>query len=152
MTPELALATLASDTALAVALTGAADGAYRLISTMMTFALRSLTVGEGPITVGFAHSDYTVAEIKECLESQAAISAGSKIEREQSDRLVRIVGVFLSEANQNLNDGKPIKTRLNWLINIGDFVNVFVFNEDSGALQTGALMTAQGVIWVKDSD
>ncbi len=150
-TPELPLSTLASDTALTVNVAGASTSTYRAISYIASWVLKNLTAGEGPITVGLAHSDYSVTEIKECLESSASIDPGLKVEQERANRLVRIVGTFNSEANNSLNDGKPLKTRLNWLIAIGDSVVMFAFNEQSGALATGAILHSQGNLWVKDS-
>ncbi len=150
VTPEQALATLASDTALTSGITAAAVGTYRCVTAEMAWALTALTAGEGPITVGYAHSDYSVTEIKECLEAFNAIDQGNKIAQEQSNRLIRIVGT-LSETIAALNDGKPIKTRLNWLITPGDQVNMFCYNESTSILTTGAFVNGQGQFWVKDS-
>jgi len=151
---ELALSTLASDTALTAAVFGAADGAYRLISLKGTYAIRGLSAGEGPVTIGWAHSDYSVTEIKECLEAVSAISQGDKIANEKTNRLIRTIGTFpaavASSAGISLNEGRPWKTRLNWLIAVGDSVVFFVFNEDTGALSTGAIVNMQGDAWVKD--
>ncbi len=150
---ELALLTLASDTALVGSLTGAAGGAYRVISSVMTWAITKGAAGEGPITVGYAHSDYTVAEIKECLEAFASIDQGDKIAQERANRLIRVVGtISLGAGNMSvLNDGRTVKTKLNWLINIGDSVNQFAFNESTGALTTGAVTNVQGNLWIQDS-
>ncbi len=151
ITAELALVTLASDTALTVAAVAAAGGAYRLVTVKASYAMRSMAAGDGPLTVGWAHGDYSVTEIKECMEAQAAINQGNKVAQEQANRLIRIVGTFTG-GDSTLNDGRPIKTRLNWLITIGQVPNIFAFNEDSGSLTTGALMTVQGDIYIKDSD
>ncbi len=149
---ELALGTLATDTALTVQLGAVAVNSYRFMSIKATWTLSSFTAGEGPITVGYAHSDYSVTEIKECLEASNSIDPGLKIEQEQANRLVRIVGTLKGEANTSLNDGRPIKTKLNWLISPGDRVNLFAFNEDTAAnLTTGSLLNCQGQFWVKDS-
>ena len=116
-----------------------------------------MTLGDGPVTVGYAHSDYSVTEIKECLEAFAAIDQGDKIARERANRLVRTVGtlgagvVAGATSYDVLNDGKPVSTKLNWLINIGDSVVLFAFNESTGALTTGSFINAQGDIWIKDS-
>ncbi len=150
ITPELALATLGSDTALVALTTGAATDTYRMISAACTWALRGITGGEGPITVGFAHSDYGVTEIKECLEA-FSIDEGDKVSGEQANRLVRIVGTFSSEADTFLNNGRPIKTRLNWRMAIGSEVNIFAYNEDTTALTTGAVLHVAGDFWVKDA-
>ncbi len=151
VTDEQALGTLATDTALSGALHGANTVAFRVVSAKLTWALTNLTAGEGPITVGYAHSDYTVTEIKECMEAQASADIGNKVAQEQANRLIRIVGVF-SGANTVLNDGRPIKTKLNWVIGSSATLNAFIYNEDTAAnLTTGAFLNTQGDLWVKDS-
>ncbi len=151
VTPERTLTTLGSDTALSTAMVGSATSAYRCVSIKGTWTIQGLTAGEGPITVGFAHSDYSVTEIKECLEANAAIDEGDKVAQEQANRLVRVVGSFAGAANSALNDGRPISTKLNWLITTGSAPNLFVYNEFTAALTTGASVNFAGDLWVKDS-
>ncbi len=149
-----ALGTLGSATALVQGLTGSSTISYRAVTIKATWTITGLTEGEGPIVVGYAHSNYTVTEIKQAIEAAAAISPGLKVEEEQANRLVRIVGVFSGQANRSLNDGRPIKTRLNWLIPAGSSgteINQFAYNDGSGALTTGANVRVNGDMWVKDS-
>ncbi len=149
---SLALGTLGTVTAITSAALAAADGAYRIMSASLTWALEDFTAGEGPIVVGFAHGDYTVTEIKECIESGASISIGDKIANERANRLVRRVGVFDGVAGaEKLNDGKPIKTRLNWAIPIGKTLSLFAYNDGIVTnLTTGALVRINGKFWVRD--
>ncbi len=151
LTPELALGTLASDTVLDIASVAVATEPYRCVTMKNTWTLIGLTGGEGPITVGYAHADYTTTEVKECLESFASVSRQDKIANERANRLVRIVGTFQSIGSSILNDGRPIKTRLNWWIGIGQTVRVFAYNEGTGTLTTGAAIKVAGDMWVKDS-
>ncbi len=150
VTPAQALATLNGVTVIATGLSAAADGTYRLVSCIGIHSVLALTAGEGPITIGFAHSDYTVTEIKEAIESALSISVGDKVANERSNRLVRIVGEVAAERPM-LNDGMPVKTRLNWLIPIGKFVNIFAYNNNSAQLTTGGIQNFSGDLWVKDS-
>ncbi len=149
LTPTLPLGALATVTAITIATTGNADGAYRCVSIKGTWIMKELTTDEGPVIVGFAHSDYTVAEIKEAIEASASISVGNKVEQERANRLVRQVGIFME--NGALNDGEPISTKLNWLIPIGKEVNVFAYNDDTVILATGSRVNFNGNMWVKDS-
>ncbi len=153
ISPTLALGTLAFNVALTTGLTGAADGAYRAVSVSQTWSIKEMTAGQGPITFGYAHSDYTVTEIKECIEAAAAISVGNKVAQEQANRLVRVVGSFQPDdtGEAEFNDGKPVSTKLNWLIPIGDEVELFVYNDDTSALVTGGRISATGNLWVRDS-
>ncbi len=150
--PIITLGTLADVTVVTGAVTGAADGQYRAMSHKAVWSLRDFTAGEGPITVGYAHGDYSVTEIKEAIEIANSINLGDLVaSREQSQRLVRVVGVFQGTGEaESLNDGKPIKTRLNWAMPIGKALSVFAYNESGAALTTGAEIQATGDLWVKD--
>ena len=154
VTPGDALTTLGSATVVVEPFTGASTISYRAVTIKGVWTITGLTPGEGPIICGVAHSNYSVTEIKECLESAASISPGLKIEEEQANRLVRIIGTFSGQANHSLNDGKPIKTRLNWLMPAsasGSSLVMFNYNDGSGALTTGANVRFNGDLWVKDS-
>ncbi len=141
------LITLADATVLTGALTNASDNEYRALSVRGTWAMRAVTAGEGPIMVGVAHADYTVTEIKECIEAEAAMSRGDKIAREQADRLVRRIGTFANESTDEvLNDGKPITTRLNWVIADGSQINLWAYNQSGATLTTGAVVSINGKI------
>ncbi len=144
------MATTAAQVALAVGLTGAADGAYRVRSIEASWRSQELTDADGPLVVGYAHSDYSVTEIKECIEASASISQGDKIAQERANRLVRVVGSLGDAGDDELNDGLPVKTKLNWLIAIGDQVNAFVYN-DGITMTTGALVRINGHLWIQDS-
>ncbi len=147
-----ALLALANVTVVTQSITGSADGKYRMISMKATWSLRSHTAEEGPITVGYAHSDYSVTEIKEALEVQASISVGLKVEQEQANRLVRIVGTFPGlDTDEVLDHGNPIKTRLNWEIPPGLEVVQFAYNNSGSTLTTGAIVELIGKCWVKDT-
>jgi len=147
--PAQPLLTLAGVTVLTTAVTPVADGEYTLVSLKMTHNVLTLTSNEGPITIGFAHSDYSDTEIKECLEQSGAISLGGKVEQEQANRLVRVIGV-VSDLEPMLNNGNPVKTKLNWKMTIGDTVQLFAYNDNSSALTTGAIQNAMGSLWVRD--
>lgn len=150
---EVVMGTLGSDTAITGSLTGATVNGYRMVTAKLTWSIMGGTTGQGPVTVGFAHSDYSVAEIKACLESFASIDQGDKIAQELSNRLVRIVGtISMGGGNMNiLNNGLPISTKLNWKIGIGDSVNIFAFNENVAPLTTGTVLNTQGNLWVRDT-
>ncbi len=149
-TPALTLGTLADVTVLAEGLTGLSTDRYRAISFKGIWSIRNNTA-QGPIVVGFSHSDYSVTEVKECLEASGAIAPGNKVAREQANRFVRIVGSFdSSSADQVLNDGKPITTKLNWDIPIGFQVDIFAYNESGASLTTGNVIQVDGNLWVKD--
>ncbi len=126
---------------------------YRLISYVGTWVFEDAGI-VGSAVVGFAHGDYTVAEIKEAIEAAGSINVGNKVEQERANRLVRIVGTLSNSAgvvaDLVLNDGRPIKTRLNWLIPIGQTFNMFVYNDGVAAFNTASFVKVNGTAYVKD--
>ncbi len=104
---------------------------------------------------GVAHSDYSAAEIEECLEAAGAIDQGDKIAMERANRLVRSIGQFQGApgtgAGKSFNNGLPKKTKLNWYIGIGDTISAWIRNGSGAVYTTGASLVPQGNLWVKDS-
>ncbi len=111
------------------------------------------TQGDGPILVGIAHNDYTAAEIEEVIENAGSWNEGDLVSQEKSKRKVRIVGAFHTQAiaagaisQLVLNDGKPIKTKIGWILNQGQTMAIWAYNQGSGTLTTGALVILNGHI------
>ncbi len=118
-------------------------------SMKATWSLTGYTpvAADGPITVGIAHSDYTDAEIEEWLEATTSMDFSDKIAQERAKRKCRIVGVFPAEAlGEVLNDGRMIRTKAGWYLSSGEALNIWAFNEGTGALTTGASVGATGVM------
>ncbi len=136
--------TVAADDVTSTLFTPVLTESRRITSAVLTWAWHDITVGDGPIVVGLAHSDYTAAEIEECLEAAGAWDEGDKVAQEQAKRLVREVGTFSDgTTDQELNDGKPIKTKLNWLLATGDTLQTFIWNRGA-ALTTGSEVVVTG--------
>ncbi len=146
-----ALSTLGSATLIGSNLLNASDSDYRAISVDLYWALNEGTVGEGPISVGLAHGDYSDGEIEECIEQLSSMARGDKIAQEQNNRLVRMVGVFTPNTgtDQKLNDGKLIRTRLNWHITTGKTIKIWAYNNTASTLTTGAVVAVQGVLYAR---
>ncbi len=146
------LGTLADKAMLVGSLTIAADEEYCALSTMLTYALRSHTAGEGPINVGLAHGDYSATEVEEWFEAAAAISRGDKVENEKNSRLCRMVGTFSGIGTEEvLNDGKPIRTKLNWHIPEGKTINIWLYNDSGAPMSTGAKCPVSGWLTLRYS-
>ncbi len=114
-----------------------------LISSIVAiYSLRSFTpvANAGPILIGVAHSDYTGAEIEEFLETTDSWDEGNKVEQEVSKRLIRRIGTIDTPDDAAdtsvLNDGKPIKTKLNWILNQGQTLQLWVYNLGSVDVMT----------------
>ncbi len=155
---ELAVGALAADDVVSGAITQAGVGTMRFMSIKANWSILDLgSSTDDNFQFGVAHSDYTAAEIEECLEAQGAIDVGDKVAQEQSNRLVRSIGVLTQSGltaalgGIQFNDGRPVKTKLNWLMSIGDTLVVWVRNGSANVYTTNALITTIGDLWVKDS-
>ncbi len=148
---SVTLSTLANNTVISGNLTTVSTEAYRAISLNGVWSLRGLTAGEGPVIFGVAHSDYTAAEIEECLEQASGLAKSDKIATEQSNRLVRRIGVLgtNNEIDTTFNDGKNHKTRLNWGCATGQSLAGWAWNKSGGNLTTGAVLQFQGDLLIR---
>ncbi len=118
-------------------------GERMLVSSVVaTYSLSGWTGGDniGPVMVGLAHHDYTLAEIEAYLEHQTSWNEGDLVSQEIANRKIRRIGVFESPgdvgADASLNDGKPVKTKLNWILVTGQGVNFWIYNQGSAAFAT----------------
>ncbi len=147
---------LAALSVTANAITVASTDPYRLMSVDLTYKIVDLGAAtDDGQEFGLAHSDYSVAEIEECLEAQTAIDRGDKVAQEQSNRLVRSIGVMtgvgIAGGDKSFNDGRSKRTKLNWHMSIGDRLSVWIRNGSGVIYTTGSAIVCQGNIWVKDS-
>ncbi len=134
--PTQDLGTLASKDVISTVMINASTDTYRLMSTDGVWSCSGLTLGEGPVAVGIARGDYTAAEIEECLEAAGAVDLGDLLAQEKANRFVRQIAV-VSAAEPLANDGKAIKTKLNWPVAEGDQPQIWAYNISAGALSTG---------------
>ncbi len=139
---RLDLGTLAGATLVAVAFDDAVTERMLISSLVATWSLSDVTPVEncGPVIVGVAHSDYTAAEIEAVIEAVNSWDEGDLITREIMQRKVRIVGTFRDRGvpleQIVLNDGRPVKTKLNWILTTGDTLDVFAYNLGTAAFAT----------------
>lgn len=131
---------------------GTNDSRKYLISCDGQWSIQGHTVGEGPISVGYAHSDYSVTEIKECLEQTAGFNRSDKIAQEQQRRLVRRAGVFDGDQDvAKLNDGEAIRTRLGFILEEGAELAIWAHNLDTAALTTGTRVEFEGTVFFREA-
>ncbi len=141
---SLSLGTLAGATLISVDLGDAVTETTLISSFVATWMMSDFTgsAGDGPISVGVAHSDYTDVEIEEYIETVGSWEVGDLIEsREIGKRFVRRVGTFATlgggvNETSVLNDGRPIRTKLNWLLQTGQTLSIWAYNEGTSALAT----------------
>ncbi len=140
----LDIGTLAANTLVSV-ISGAVVNERTFISSIVaTHSLSNVTPAgdRGPLSVGVAHSDYTDAQIEEWIENTGSWNEGAKVSQEIARRKIKRIGTFTQPddpaAQVVLNDGKPIKTKLNWILLQGQTVRYWAFNEGSSAYATTA--------------
>ncbi len=136
------LGTLASRTAVLISTDTVIDRTL-VSSVVATYSLSGVSIGNdiGPVEVGVAHSDYTLAEIEAYLELATSWNETDLLDKEVQSRKIRRIGVFDSPVGgaggaYMLNDGKPIKTKLNWIMTNGQGLNYFAYNLGTAAFST----------------
>ncbi len=145
----IALGTLASKDLIS-AQGDASDTDIWLMSTDMVVGMEGHTVGEGPLIVGVAHSDYTDAEIEQWVENAVSWTRADQLSQEIQRRKIRTVGQFSGEGvSETLNDGKPIRTRCGWAIQDGQGLTVWVYSESGAALTTGSIVNFNGKAYTR---
>ena len=140
----LALTTLANRTLVAAVFDEVVTERSLISSLVASWAMDDFTAGIdiGPIMVGIAHSDYSAAEIEEYIENTASWAEADQIGQEVGKRKVRIAGIFGrggvsgSADHQVLNNGDPIKMKLNWILNAGQTLDLWAFNLGTAAVAT----------------
>ncbi len=150
---DLALGTLATK-ALVGGETAETVGERTLVSSIVaTWSYEGLdpVANDGPIIFGVAHSDYTAAEIEAVLENTGSWAEGDLPAQEIANRKVRIIGTFPKRGASGqlgqavvFNDGRPMKTKLNWILTTGQGLDLWAYNAGTDNLTTGSTVHAYG--------
>ncbi len=142
------LGTLADNALIATPVADSVSDRTYVSSVEAVYTLREVAAAaDTPIVVGFAHSNYTGAEIEEYLENANAWDEGDLVAQEQNRRQIVIVGTFavLGTGNQTLNDGKPIKKKAKGMIlKEGQQIDFWAWNKSGNQLTTGADFVING--------
>ncbi len=151
VSPAIEVLAMLNQAAEATNMTATMTSSGRVTSVEGTWSIDNLVAGEGPVHVGVCHPDYSDSEIAEAILVQVT-GPNALVEMERANRKVRIVGTFSAQVgNRVLNDGKPIKTKLNWAFeDDGVALAMFIFNDAQQTLTTGAFVFFEGhlnVFW-----
>ena len=128
----------------------------QIISAHLTWKMTDVPVpADDGQEFGLSHGDYTAAEVEECLEALSSIDLGNKIAQEQANRLVRSIGTMENtsagtDGGMNFASGRQVKTKLNWRLSSGHEINLWIRNGSDTVWTTGANISVQGVLWVRD--
>lgn len=145
----LALSTLGGASLLGADLFPSVDGDFYVVSVKGNWTIKDQTAGEGPIIVGFAHGDYTDAEIEEWYEVTGEFIRGDKIANERARRRCRESGAFQCKDQQpeTLNDGNPQNTPMRFVIEDGQNIKFWAYNDSGATLTTGAIVEFRGKVF-----
>ncbi len=148
---ELTTSVLSSKTASKVAFPEAVSETARISSVVARYSMQNFTpaVDAGPIMVGLAHSDYSVAEIEQWIENVNGWDSGDMVQRREINRrLIRQVGIFDTPADilsaVTLKDGVEIKTKLNWPLATSQTVSLWAYNMGTAGLTTAVDIDCRG--------
>ncbi len=154
----LSLGTLAAKTLVSDTWDGVVTERTLISSIVATYVVENITTPQGPLLFGVAHSDYSDTEIEAVIENAGSWDEGNKVDQEIAKRLVRTIGTFATQAadaavinDLEVNDGKMIKTKLNWILTTGDTLKMWVYNLSTAALATTVpILVAEGHanLWV----
>ncbi len=146
---NLALSTLTDTTVLLAEISGSIQQDFWAISADLTWSVRGLTAGEGPLRVGLAQGSLTTTQVEEALDASPN-SESDTVAREQASRPVRNVGIISGVATEEtMNDGKPIRTKLKMAIANSADLDMFVRNESGATLTTGAVVEVSGNLYIQ---
>ncbi len=142
---ELALTALASKDVVGAVFDEVVNERTYVSSIKASWSMGNFTpiANSGPIVFGVSHSDYTDAEIEEWIEQTGQWDEGNLIaSREIGKRLIRKIGAFqtqpggLAADTIVLNDGRPVNTKLGWILLQGQTLRLWAFNSGSAAVAT----------------
>lgn len=138
----LSLGTLAGADVIGSQLVDAVEEPAFCSSVKASYAMSDFTpiIDCGPMLFGWAHSDYTDAEIEAWVENQGSWSQGDKVAQEIANRKIKQVGVFEDQPFPagwaNFADGRQVTTKLGWLLIEGQTLRFWVYNSGSVAVGT----------------
>ncbi len=141
---ELALTALAPKDVVGTLFDEVVNERTLVSSIVATYSLANWTdiANAGPVVFGVAHGDYNDAEVEEYLEQTGQWNEGNMVAQEISARKIRRIGVLRGGSTaaevEVLNDGKPVKTKLNWILLQGQTLRLWAFNSGSAAIATTA--------------
>ncbi len=139
---SMSLATLASSTLLGQDFDEVVNERTYASSMRCTHSFTRFTKGldDGPVMVGVAHGDYSDSEIEAWIENAGSWNEGDLVQQEVAKRKIRKIGVFDTPidatASQTLNDGKPITTKLGWILLQGETLKQWAYNMGASNLET----------------
>ncbi len=153
---DIGLGALAADTAITEPVGDTVTEEAWVSSVKAIYTLQDLpaSTGDGPVIVGVAHSDYTLAEIEEWIENTASWEKYDLRQQEIAKRKIRRIGTFIqlssAEDMQVMNEGRQQHTKCGWMLGTGQTLQFWCYNAGL-VLNTGGVVHVRGHanIWPK---
>ncbi len=126
-----------------------------VMSVDMSASVEGLTAGQlVPADVGYSHGDYSVTQVKEKLDV-VLTGPGSKLQQERVRRLIRKAGAmnaFDTSAKTEStmigrNGSRIVRTKINFVIQSGKPLNVWIHNRSGAQLTTGSTLRTSGTVY-----
>ncbi len=139
---RLDLGTLAANTLVGSLLQDTLDEPAYVSSVKAAYTMDQWTEGtdKGPILCGWAHGDYTDAEIEQFIENSGSWTSGDKVQQEIAKRQIKQVGIFQNQTGVNewstIRDGATFTTKLGWKLIGGQTLRFWCYNMGLGAVAT----------------
>lgn len=140
---QLAMTTLGAQTAVSVVFDNVVNERTLVSSIVAAYTLNELTPGAdiGPFLFGVMHSDYSDTELEEWIDLTGSWNEGDLVSAEVANRKIRRIGTIgglVTAATQSVvhNDGRPVKTKLNWILLQAQTLKLWVYNLGTQAVAT----------------
>ena len=143
---ELPLSTLADNTVITASILTFSEDIF-IISADVQANLNAAPGGQGPLMVGLAHGDLTIAEINEALDAEVT-DPDDIIAKERARRPVRRVGVFPAlSSDEVLAQGQSQRIVMRFSVGNDHALNMFCVNRSGGPLTGAAIVTFVGTLF-----
>lgn len=138
----ITLSTLANGTAIKAASQLAIAEDFRIIKSEYFMSYEGFTQGEGPVYIGIADNELSVAEIAECVGAEGPLDRNDNLATERANRPVWLLAqLTVDKAYGTLTpDGMPYEKVLRWTFSNADGWTFFAINKSGSALTTGTVI------------
>ncbi len=139
---RLDLGTLAANTLIGTDLTDKVEEPVYVSSVKAAYTMDQFTpiTDAGPVLCGWAHSDYTNAEIEAWVENAGSWSQGDKVQQEIANRKIKQIGIFdlsvLTDGWARIRDGATFTTKIGWVLIEGQTLKFWCYNMGLAAVGT----------------
>lgn len=152
---QIALSTLADATAIkqtSGGIGGNLQEDFRILKTEYSVFVEGGTQGEGPITIGLADNELSVAEIAECLDLNGPVDRNDRDGNEKATRPVwELVSLNAGDVDNFSDIVQRMEKKFRWTFSDAEGWTWFAYNDSGGTLTTGVIVRIRAKhfgVWV----